>query len=138
MKNLDQLKRQHIEIFEVLKETKELIRDGNYEENSQVIAKNISNLAGKLQMHLLNEDRFLYPSFLKSENKDLKSKAEAYTSEMGGLSDKYKEFKTKFNTKNKILADINLFKSESRNVFMAIEKRINKEDNDLYKIAEKL
>lgn len=138
MNNLDQLKRQHLEIFEVLNETKLLIQKANYENDSQVIARNISKIAGKLQIHLINEDKFLYPAFLKSNNSELKNKAQKYTLEMGDLSNVYTEFKNKYNTRSKIMADIKSFVTDSSKVFKAIEIRILKEDNDLYKVAEKL
>jgi len=138
MRNLDQLKRQHVEIYEVLNETKSLIRKENFEDNSQAIAKNINNIAGKLQVHLSNEDRFLYPAFLNSDRVELKTKAQAYTVEMGDLSDVYATFKSKYNTRSKILANTKSFVTDSDKVFKAIEKRIHKEDHDLYKIAEKL
>jgi len=138
MKNLDQLKRQHLEIFEVLNETKTLIQQQNLENNSQAIAKNINNIAGKLQVHLNNEDRFLYPSFLKSDRVVLQKKAQEYSDEMGDLSKVYAEFKNKYNTRSKIMTDSTAFITDSNNVFKAIEKRINKEDRDLYKLAEEL
>lgn len=138
MKNLDQLKRQHLEIYEVLNETKTLIQKENFENNSQAIAKNINNIAGKLQVHLNNEDRFLYPTFLNSDRIELKNKAQAYTVEMGDLSNIYTIFKNKYNTRSKIMADTTSFITDSDKVFKAIEKRIHKEDHDLYKIAEEL
>jgi len=138
MKNLDQLKRQHVEIFEVLNNTKSLIQKKDLENDSMAIAKNINNIAGKLQVHLNNEDRFLYPAFLKSESAELKTKAQAYSSEMGDLSSVYTDFKTKYNTRSKIMADSAAFLSDAKTVFDAIEKRIEKEDHDLYKLAEKL
>lgn len=138
MKNLDQLKKHHTEINALVHETKELIRGGHIEENSQAIAKNISIIAGKLQIHLSSEDKFLYPSFINSERMDLKTMAKAYTHEMGDLSEVYTSFKNRYNTRSKIIADVNAFESEAKTVFQAIEKRIDKEDHDLYKIAEQL
>jgi len=138
MRNLDQLKRQHLEIYEVLNETKTLIKKEKFEENSQAIAKNINNIAGKLQVHLSNEDRFLYPAFLNSDRIELKTKAQAYTDEMGDLSNIYTTFKSKYNTRSKIMANTKSFVTDSDKVFKAIEKRIHKEDHDLYKIAEEL
>lgn len=138
MKNLDQLKRQHLEIHEMLNETKALIQKENLEDNSKAIAKNINNIAGKLKIHLINEDRFLYPAFLKSDRIKLKNKAQEYTVEMGDLSNVYTIFKNKYNTSSKIMADTASFLTDSDKVFKAIENRIHKEEHDLYKIAEEL
>jgi len=138
MNNLENLKRQHTEIFELMNETTKMIAQKDLESNGQNIAKNISSLAGKLKMHLGNEDKFMYPSFLMSKNEELKKKATEYIDEMGDLSSVYMTFKDKYNTRTKILNDQAGFMKESAVVFKAIEKRIKKEDSDLYVIAAKL
>ena len=105
MNYTDQLKRQHQDIFSVIKDTNALVKSGNIEANSQQIAMNISSLAGKLQLHLSYEDKHLYPKLLESGNPVVKSK---------------------------ILAEIQAFKSDYTKVFTALETRMNKEDKDLY------
>ena len=93
---------------------------------------NISSLAGKLQVHLSYEDKHLYPKLLESGNPVVKSKAKQYIAEMGDLSSVFTDFKSRYNTKPKILAEIQAFKSDYTKVFTALETRMNKEDKDLY------
>ncbi len=55
---------------------------------------------------------------------------------MGDLSNVYADFKTKYNTRSKIMTNSAAFLTDAKVVFSAIEKRIQKEDQDLYKLAE--
>ncbi|WP_270647145.1 hypothetical protein [Paeniclostridium hominis] len=51
---------------------------------------------------------------------------------MGHIAKTFNEFKVKFNTKNKILNNINEFKLEYPKIMNAISNRLNKEDKKLY------
>lgn len=132
MNHLDQLKKQHESINEIIIETTKLVNEKKLDANASEIAKNISILAGKLQIHLSHEDQHLYPSLLKSDSADVKHKATMYVHEMGDLKAVFTEFKNQFNTKSKILTEPNKFETEFSKVFGAIEKRMKKEDTDLY------
>jgi hemerythrin-like domain-containing protein len=138
MNKLNQLKKQHGDIIELLNKTKGMINKIDDSSVQMKIAKNISKLAGILKIHLMSEDRNLYPSFTKSSNTDLQNKAKKYIDEMGDLSSIYMDFKDKYNTQSKINNSLSQFKSEVPKVFSAIETRIKKEDTDLYVLAEKL
>ncbi|MCT4632200.1 MAG: hemerythrin domain-containing protein [Firmicutes bacterium] len=138
MNKLNQLKKQHGDIIELLNETKGMINKIDDSSVQMKIAKNISKLAGILKIHLMSEDRNLYPAFTKSSNTDLQNKAKKYIDEMGDLSSIYMDFKDKYNTQSKINNSLSQFKSEVAKVFSAIETRIKKEDTDLYVLAEKL
>ncbi|GKT27199.1 hypothetical protein ADUPG1_004741, partial [Aduncisulcus paluster] len=107
------------DIYALIHDTKALIASGKFDEKGSDIARNISVLAGKLKIHLSNEDKYLYPSLVDKGDSRLKSKAESYMSEMGGLSKTYMVFKDKYNTRSKIMSDSATFISESTVVFEA-------------------
>ncbi len=136
MTTLQNLERQHKDIYETIHEAMTLIEQGNLEDNGLVIARHISALAGKLKIHLNSEDKYLYPSLLKKGNDPLKKKTERYMDEMGNLSETYMQLKTSYNTKSKILLDQDTFKAASSQVFDAVLKRMHKEDTDLYEEAK--
>lgn len=135
---INRLEDQHESILEIINETKSLINATRFEKNASEISKNINILAGKLKMHLASEDKFLYPSFLKHDNQDLKNKANEYINEMGNLNSIFNDFKNKYNTKSKILENLKDLKIESSKVFNNIEERMHREDTDLYKLAKSL
>jgi len=138
MNRLDQLKSQHESINKIIADTKKLLSKLEEEKTQLSIAKNISQLAGILKIHLGNEDRFLYPEFMKSSDIKLRTKADNYISEMGDLNTVFTEFKNQYNTSYKIKKNLSVAKKDIETTFSAVEKRIHKEDHDLYVLAEKL
>lgn len=136
MANIQNLKRQHKDIINIIQIIKKLISNDDFENNSNDIAKNVSILAGKLKIHLSNEDKFLYPTLLNHKNIKIKNKADQYIDEMGNLAEVFMDYKNQFNTKNKIMNNIDAFMKKSESILNSIEKRINKEDNDLYLLIE--
>jgi hypothetical protein len=81
----------------------------------------------------------LYPNLLNGTNETLKNLANSYIDEMGGIADIFTDYKNQFNTKSKIItAGIESFLTETRKILKSIEIRINKEENELYKMINKL
>ncbi|UOW69555.1 hemerythrin domain-containing protein [Paraclostridium bifermentans] len=124
------LTRQHKELYKLLSEMKSL--GYNIESNADKIALNINLLAGKINIHLQSEDKYLYSLLLNSASPEARKTAKHFIAEMGHISKTFNDFKLKFNTKNKILKNINEFKIEYPKVMDAIFNRLNKEDKNLY------
>ncbi|MCT4507164.1 MAG: hypothetical protein N4A48_00105 [Tepidibacter sp.] len=95
-------------------------------------------LAGKLKIHLDTEDKFLYPKLVKHDSKVVKDKANKYIDKMGDICKLFIDYKNRFNTKNKIINNLDGFIKESNYIFYMIQKRIHKEDIDLYALLEKV
>lgn len=124
------LARQHNELYKLLAEMKSL--GYNIEANADKIALNINLLAGKINIHLQSEDKYLYSLLLNSQHTEVRKIAKDFIAEMGHIAKTFNEFKVKFNTKNKILNNINEFKLEYPKIMNAISTRLNKEDKKLY------
>ena len=124
------LERQHNELYKLLAEMKSL--GYNIESNADKIALNINLLAGKINIHLQSEDKYLYSLLLNSQHTEVRKIAKDFIAEMGHIAKTFNEFKIKFNTKNKILNNINEFKLEYPKIMNAISNRLNKEDKKLY------
>jgi len=130
--NLNNYQRQHKDIEEVMEKIYEIINKNEIEECSSELAVNINKLAGKLQIHLNSEDKFLYPNLLKDEKtKDISQK---YIDEMGGMLVKFTGYKEKFNTTNKIKTNKNYVVVETKAILGSIEERMKREENELYKL----
>ncbi|WFD11337.1 hemerythrin domain-containing protein [Tepidibacter hydrothermalis] len=132
MASMTNLKRQHVEIINTIKIIDKLMKNNDFEKDSNDIAKSISILAGKLKIHLDTEDKFLYPKLAKHDNISVRNKANKYIDEMGSICEVFTDYKNKFNTKSKIMNSLDEFKKESKYIFDTIKKRISKEDIDLY------
>ncbi|OVE70806.1 hypothetical protein CCS79_02180 [Clostridium diolis] len=133
--NIDNLMREHKGIFEEINYINESINNKKFESDLLDITTHINKLAGKLKIHLSSEDKFLYPNLLNGDDNKLKNLANSYINEMGGISDTFTNYKNKFNTKSKIMSEGNeVFTSETKKILVAIEKRISKEESELYKL----
>ncbi len=134
MININSLKRQHEEIGEVIGNIKDSIASNKVGAEANQVALMISTLAGKLKIHLSTEDLYMYPDLLKSQSQEVRIIAKEYIDEMGNISEAFTEYKNSFNTRSKITADIEAFKTETEKVFTLLESRISKEEVSLYSI----
>ena len=132
--NLNNLMRQHGDISDEIRLIKEMINRNVMVLDAMEAASHINKLAGKLQIHLTSEDKFLYPTLINGKDLSLKKMANLYMNEMGEISQVFTSYKNKFNTKNKIEANLMGFVEETKCILKAIETRINKEENELYKM----
>lgn len=124
------LARQHKELYKLLSEMKSL--GYNIESKADKIALNINLLSGKINLHLQSEDKYLYSLLLNSSNTEVRRITKNFITEMGHISKTFNKFKIKFNTKNRILNNINEFKLEYPTIMNAIFSRLDKEDKKLY------
>lgn len=128
MSQIDTIKKQHSEIANILEKLKSALSKEDY----YAASSNINELAGKLKIHLRYEDDYIYPELLKSENTNVKNISNKFIKEMGDLASVFDDFKNKYNTKSKIESNITEFKLTCNVVIKALEKRLSKEDNELY------
>jgi hemerythrin-like domain-containing protein len=132
---LENLTRQHNTII-----TEIILIMGEIEKGSAMnvteVVLHINKLSGHLNMHLLNEDKFLYPKLLNSSDLAIKNLAIQYNNEMGDLANIYTKYKNDYNTSSKINERMDSFISDTKSVMQALTKRIEKENNGLYKLIE--
>lgn len=131
MADIKNLTRQHGDIDLLISNIKNLSK-GNIESSIDIIVKDINMLAGKLKIHLDTEDKFLYPDLLNMNNEVLNTMAKDYMKEMGNISSEFIKYKNSFNTKNKIMSNTEQFKIQTVEIFETLERRINKEERELY------
>jgi DUF438 domain-containing protein len=133
MIDIKTFKRQHEEIYDIISALKVSIGAVNtLEAEAFEISKKINTLAGKLKVHLGNEDRYMYPYILEKGSAELKSVAQAYVVEMGTISNVFSDYKNRFDTRSKIISDTKEFVKETAKILKVLEDRIKKEDSNLY------
>ena len=99
------------------------------------LRKLLSNLAGKVNFHLAMEDEALYPRLMADGSAAVKTRAAKFKDEMGGLGRVFTDYNNKWQTAA-IRADFEGFAHETRKVFGALAKRIERENNELYPLAD--
>lgn len=137
MINLDNLDRQHKNIAEEINFIELQLEKSSSEINTVEVASHINKLAGQLKIHLLDEDKFLYPELLKSQDGETEELAKKYMEEMGGLSQEYTNFKNSYNTSSKINEKRETFIQDGKAIIKALKKRMDKEDTGLYNLIRK-
>lgn len=135
MSNLDMLEKQHEEVLILIHNINQLASKG-LEDSAKEIAFQINALSGKLKMHLMSEDKFLYPSLTQSSNSTIRNTANAFQKEMGSLAELFLVFSQKYNIAMKITENKVSFLSESKQIFQKIESRMKKEDIHLYPLLK--
>ncbi|KHD35362.1 cation-binding protein [Clostridium acetobutylicum] len=129
---IDNLKRQHTEIYSSIKMLKGFIDKKISEEDYAEMAKTVSVLAGILKVHLQSEDKFLYPELLKNKDEAISNMAKEYIDDMGNIGKKFEEYKNKYNTKIKVCDNVLSLKKDTEEVLNLLVNRLNKEDKALY------
>ena len=132
MAYLDDLKRQHREIQEIINFLNVNLGENKVRAEASQLAQNISILSGKLRMHLLSEDESLYPRLLSGTDVNAKETTERFFKEMGNLSQVFGAYKVKYNISSKILSNVEAYITDTKVIIEALENRISREDTELY------
>lgn len=90
----------------------------------------LSTMAGKLKVHLGMEDTVLYPAMLA--NPATKATAEKFKSEMGGIKTVFDGYLKKYPTPAAISANAAGFVADTKGLFDALGKRVQRENTELY------
>ncbi len=134
--DINNILRQHDELFEVIKKIEAYQTQEKVQENAFEISKLLAQLSGILKVHLLSEDKFVYPALMKQQDSKVRTTAENYAHEMGELGAIFTAYKTKYLSASKIADDAVAFLAETKEVFLALENRIQKENAFLYPLLK--
>lgn len=106
--------------------------------NADAIASVVVSMNHTIKLHLVTEDRVLYPAFSRSNNASATEIARRYQTEMGSIAAAYNDFSLKWNVGSKVGADPEGFRNAANHVFKALHERIQRENKHLYPLAEQL
>lgn len=137
MQFTDPYVRQHNELIDTAKKISEFLDVHKLTQNIAEVHFHLSILSRALNAHLLMEDRGLYPIMLEHENTVAKELARLYIDEMGDLKSTFVEYVITWK-ENKIQDNPERFIIETKKVFDALTKRVEKENTVLYPFVEKL
>lgn len=130
------LRRQHDAILDLIAEITGLQAALETREHATAVARRLAKLTGVVQVHLAAEDKALYPRMMASSNSEAAEVAGRFTAEMGGLAKAYLEFESRWRSASDILDNAASFRKESQAVFAVLAKRIERENIELYPLAD--
>jgi iron-sulfur cluster repair protein YtfE (RIC family) len=131
------LLRQHQEMLELADKICTYKSQQQVKDNAATISNLLSQLAGKLSMHLMVEDKFVYPKLAVHHDVHIQNTSRTFATEMGDLGKAFGEYKTKYIGANKITENAAMFITDTKNVFTALAKRMDKENSTLYPLLSK-
>lgn len=126
------LKRQHREVIDLADYILNNVKNNTVDKNIDQVVKSINIISGKLKIHLLNEDKYLYPYLMNSSDAALNMFGKKYCEEMKEVSKGYEDYKSKYNTSSKIKQNIGEFKEDTKRIFDALSNRVEREEKELY------
>jgi hemerythrin-like domain-containing protein len=139
MARTDALRQQHNEMLAIATRIASLLKPDelSVEQTANAVRSDLSALAGKLMIHLAVEDKNLYPALSTSPDITAQGMAKKFQEEMGGLAQAFKDYTSSFPTGKAISSDPNSFITRTNAVFTALKQRIEREERDLYPLADK-
>jgi GAF domain-containing protein len=96
----------------------------------------LRRLRSVLIAHLKLEDEWLYPRLTRSSDDLVRSKAERYYRELGGLRSQFDDLWKRWSADGAVAADFETWQRDWGVFHQAFEARIASEDDDLYVTAE--
>jgi hemerythrin-like domain-containing protein len=107
-------------------------------DDAKKVRDHLNRLAGKLVVHLAKEDKSLYPKLLESADAQVVSLTKRYITEMGDLASVFELYNKRWVTPLFIYKYQDKFQSETASIVKALAARIDKENNELYVLADAL
>lgn len=98
----------------------------------------LAKLTGLLRIHFAQEDKLLYPYMMLSTHAEASDMALEFQAEMGGLGSAYDAFAQRWASGEAIGARPALFRTEAKAVFAALARRIERENAQLYPLADSI
>jgi hemerythrin-like domain-containing protein len=101
------------------------------------IARMIGKLNTLLRVHFAYEDTVLYPLMMRSGDGEAAALAHLFAHETGSLAPEFEDFVRRWSGPTAIDSMFGLFREEATALFGALGARIERENDQLYPLAER-
>ncbi|GLQ48423.1 hypothetical protein GCM10007862_34740 [Dyella lipolytica] len=135
--NIEHFKREHVELLASVTKLRELVQSG-VQEHAQAILGQLIAMSAVIKLHLAAEDRVLYPALLQATDPQIAQTGKRFQDEMGDLAQVYAAFASRWNLATKIGQDPDGFRRDANDVFKALHLRVQRENRELYPLAEQI
>lgn len=132
----DMYRKQHEELVDLCKRLASTLVESSLAKDGQPARTLLSELSGKLKLHLAMEDRSLYPQLLSSAKAATAGTAKRLVDSVGGLAGVYSDYTGRYPLPRDIQAKPGQFVKETRAIIAALSERIRKEEYELYVLAD--
>jgi len=132
----DNLRLQHRELCELIPDISSRLDSLDTEDDANWISGLLLGLKEKIGFHLIREDQAFYPALLRHPDERITSLARQYVEEMGSLSKEFTSFMSRWPNAIAIQEKSVEFVPAARELFAALVRRIDREDNELYPLLD--
>jgi hypothetical protein len=133
--NIEKFKQEHVDLLNAVTVLREFVQAG-VQENADAICKQLMSMTSAIKLHLAAEDRMLYPALAGARDPSVAQIGKQFQQEMGGIAEAFAAFATRWNLASKIAASPAGFKDDANTVFKALHMRVQRENRELYPLAE--
>jgi hemerythrin-like domain-containing protein len=133
--NIEKFKQEHVDLLGAVTVLREFVQSG-VQEQAEAICKQLMSMAAVIKLHLAAEDRVLYPALAHAEDPFVAHVGKQFQQEMGGIAEAFTAFISRWNLASKIVANPDGFKDEANAIFRALHTRVQRENRELYPLAE--
>lgn len=137
MATIDLLKEQHYELLDIASALSLHLQIDRIAETPEVVHELLNSLAGRLRVHLLMEDRGLYPLLLEGDDEEVKRLTREFMDDIGGLSARVRKYMLSWSVPRLIREHPRDFARETRELLQELSNRIDREENELYPLLLK-
>jgi len=134
----DRLRQQHDLATIMTDHLRNLVRRDRPGDYAIEIATQLARLLNVLQIHLAEEDEYLYPTLIAIEDRNAAALAQRYQLEMGSLASNLEDFMQRWSSSAVIALNFAAFKIALDLLLGALLARIECENATLYPIADAL
>lgn len=127
--------RQHEELLAIAGKMNGELDPERLKANPEPALQHLSSLAAKLKVHLTSEDSALYPALKTHPDPKVQATAKRFIDEMGGIAKAFGDYCAKWSGAPAVKGAPNQFIKETREIFDALGKRIDKENKELYPLV---
>ena len=106
------------------------------DEDAFPLSLKLARLAGILRTHFALEDELLYPRMIESDHREAALMARVYRDEVAHLATRFDRFIERWSSSDAIAGARRQFRFEAGMLFAALRDRIDRENRDLYPLAE--
>lgn len=133
----EKYRHQHAELVDIVGRIQQKLDPQTLASDPKEVRTLLSTLFGKLTMHLAMEDAALYPRMEKHNDAKTRDTAKKFIAEMAGVKPAVESFSRKW-TEAEIRANAAQFCADTKKLFGVLADRIQRENTQLYPLADQM
>jgi hemerythrin superfamily protein len=136
MADIDSLRLQHEEILALLEELRSYESLGDIIDNAQRLSLIVGRLARKFYLHILAEERVVYPVLLSHEDESIREAGRSFSAEMDEIAAKFRKYRWAYSNAGIIFARPDTFRYNTAMAAKTFSKRFEDEKAVLFRLLD--